>query len=112
VYGRVGGIPRFVGAAPEALLPLGKKMAEREGFEPSEPLRIHMISNHAHSTTLPPLRVVETRVIRRSKGKIKGDGMRKRQTQSPLASPREAWNLIASSNRPYVFSCGFDDLLF
>ena len=31
------------------------KVAEREGFEPSEPLRIHMISNHAHSTTLPPL---------------------------------------------------------
>jgi len=31
-------------------------MAEREGFEPSEPLRVHMISNHAHSTTLPPLR--------------------------------------------------------
>ena len=24
------------------------KMAEREGFEPSVPLRVHMISNHAH----------------------------------------------------------------
>ena len=23
-------------------------MAEREGFEPSVPLRVHMISNHAH----------------------------------------------------------------
>ena len=32
------------------------KMAEREGFEPSVALRQHMISNHAHSTTLPPLR--------------------------------------------------------
>jgi hypothetical protein len=50
-------------------------MAEREGFEPSEPLRIHMISNHAHSTTLPPLRMPETRVIRESKGKIKGQSM-------------------------------------
>ncbi len=33
------------------------KMAEREGFEPSVPFRVHMISNHAHSTTLSPLLV-------------------------------------------------------
>jgi len=33
------------------------KMAEREGFEPSVAFRLHVISNHAHSTTLPPLRV-------------------------------------------------------
>jgi hypothetical protein len=32
-------------------------MAEREGFEPSVAFRLHVISNHAHSTTLPPLRV-------------------------------------------------------
>ena len=50
-------------------------MAEREGFEPSVPLQVHMISNHAHSTTLPPLRVSETRVIRGSKGKIRGRGI-------------------------------------
>jgi hypothetical protein len=31
------------------------KMAEREGFEPPVPFRVHMISNHAHSTTLSPL---------------------------------------------------------
>ena len=31
-------------------------MAEREGFEPSVRLPVHMISNHAHSTTLSPLR--------------------------------------------------------
>ena len=31
------------------------KSAEREGFEPSEPLRAHMISNHAPSTTRSPL---------------------------------------------------------
>jgi hypothetical protein len=30
-------------------------MAEREGFEPPEPLRAHLISSQAHSTTLPPL---------------------------------------------------------
>ena len=34
-------------------------MAEREGFEPSVALRQHMISNHAHSTTLPPLRCAD-----------------------------------------------------
>jgi len=32
------------------------KMAEREGFEPSVREPVHMISNHAHSTTLSPLR--------------------------------------------------------
>ena len=31
------------------------EMAEREGFEPPVPFRVHMISNHAHSTTLSPL---------------------------------------------------------
>src|SRR2546430_1461985 len=36
-----------------------RRMAEREGFEPSVPLRVHVISNHAHSTTLPPLRVCD-----------------------------------------------------
>jgi len=30
-------------------------LAEREGFEPPEPLRAHLISSQAHSTTLPPL---------------------------------------------------------
>ncbi len=28
---------------------------ERVGFEPTESLRIHLISSQAHSTTLPPL---------------------------------------------------------
>ena len=34
-----------------------KKGAEREGFEPSLPVKINQISNLAHSTTLPPLRI-------------------------------------------------------
>ena len=34
-------------------------LAEREGFEPSIPLRVYMISSHARSTTLPPLREAE-----------------------------------------------------
>ena len=32
-------------------------LAEREGFEPSVPLRIHMISNHAPSATRSSLHV-------------------------------------------------------
>jgi hypothetical protein len=50
-------------------------MAEREGFEPSVPLRVHVISNHAHSTTLPPLRVPDHWAVRRAKGQSKSDGM-------------------------------------
>ena len=34
-------------------------MAEREGFEPSEPVRVHLISNQAHSATLSPLLLCE-----------------------------------------------------
>ena len=35
------------------------KLAEREGFEPPVGLRLHVLSKHAHSTTLPPLRDCE-----------------------------------------------------
>ena len=34
-------------------------MAEREGFEPSEPVRVHLISNQAHSATLSSLQICE-----------------------------------------------------
>ena len=34
-------------------------MAEREGFEPPIPLRVCRISSAVHSTTLPPLQVIE-----------------------------------------------------
>ncbi len=44
---------------------LCRKMAEREGFEPSVELPLHSISNAAPSTTRPPLRFV-----RNSKEKI------------------------------------------
>jgi hypothetical protein len=37
---------------------VGRKLAEREGFEPSVPLRVHMISNHAPSATRSSLRIV------------------------------------------------------
>ena len=41
-------------------------MADREGFEPSEPLRVHTLSRRARSTTLAPvlyLRAVTMEVI-------------------------------------------------
>ena len=38
----------------------GAQMAERGGFEPPVALRLHVISNHARSTTPSPLRVAHT----------------------------------------------------
>ncbi len=44
------------GQAPEIFaMRLKSNMAEREGFEPSELVRVHLISNQAHSATLAPL---------------------------------------------------------
>src|ERR1700685_1650243 len=65
--GRLG--PLQLITSPAADLDLGfpaqrGRVAEREGFEPSVPLRTHMISNHAHSTTLPPLRMPDNRAVR------------------------------------------------
>ena len=37
-------------------LALPVDLAEREGFEPSVPLTVRLISSQVHSTTLPPLR--------------------------------------------------------
>ena len=44
------------------------EVADREGFEPSEPLRVHMISNHAHSTTLAPVLGVLAANLKQSRG--------------------------------------------
>ncbi len=57
---------------------------------------IVVIANHAHSTTLPPLREPETRVIRWSKGKIKGNGEEQGQTQSPMSRPDGSYEAILS----------------
>jgi integrase len=35
------------------------EMAEREGFEPSVPLRVRLLSKQVHSTTLPPLLILD-----------------------------------------------------
>ena len=41
-------------------------LAEREGFEPSEELLLHMISNHAPSTTRTPLHIKTKFIIPRN----------------------------------------------
>src|SRR5258706_14712253 len=41
------------------------KLAERAGFEPAVPLRVHMISNHAPSATRSPLPLGRARIPRR-----------------------------------------------
>ena len=38
-------------------------LAERVGFEPTVRSRVRLISSQVHSTTLPPLRSVESRII-------------------------------------------------
>ena len=50
--------PQFSQPSTSALawVNLRKKMAEREGFEPSLPLRVITLSRRAPSTTQPPLR--------------------------------------------------------
>ncbi len=70
------------------------KMAEREGFEPSVPLRVHMISNHAHSTTLSPLRGPGRRVVGHAgcvaKGASREESRRAGQGVNPPTSPSGA----------------------
>ncbi len=37
---------------------LRPRKAEREGFKPPVPVKVHLISNQAHSITLTPLRLI------------------------------------------------------
>src|SRR5688500_17114709 len=52
-----------------------EKLAEREGFEPSVGFHLHALSKRAHSTTLPPLRVMpgepQAKFRRQTKGRTK-----------------------------------------
>ena len=41
------------------------RLAEREGFEPSLPLRVNRFSRPTHSTTLPPLRIDPAAIVSR-----------------------------------------------
>jgi hypothetical protein len=82
------GLPASTGNLASVFPAQTGKVAEREGFEPSVPLRTHMISNHAHSTTLPPLRVPDGQPVRRAKGKIKGHPWGQGQMHSPRDSAR------------------------
>ena len=45
------------------LLSLLKVLAEREGFEPPVELPLRLISSQVHSTTLPPLRGVQSELV-------------------------------------------------
>ncbi len=40
---------------PKFIVILLANMAEREGFEPSEPVRVQLISSQSHSASLAPL---------------------------------------------------------
>jgi hypothetical protein len=66
-------------------------MAERVGFEPTEPVKAHSISNAANSTTLAPFRILSG-----GEGGIRTHGTRKGTTIFETArfnhsrtSPRE-----------------------
>ncbi len=49
-----------------------KSVAERVGFEPTEPVKAHSISNAANSTTLAPFRkILLSKKLRISKSKIR-----------------------------------------
>src|SRR5688572_29733227 len=49
-------LPKSVAGVAPFLPVTSEKVAEREGFEPSVPLRARLISSQVQSTTLPPLR--------------------------------------------------------
>ena len=53
-----------------------RRMAERGGFEPPVRLPVHMISNHAHSTTLSPLRAL-------GRSRFRGPAAGRGDTQRP-----------------------------
>ncbi len=46
------------------------QLAEGEGFEPSGPLQVHLISSQARSTTLPSLRAQYREVAALTKGPL------------------------------------------
>ncbi|MEY3607466.1 MAG: hypothetical protein RLZZ447_254 [Verrucomicrobiota bacterium] len=76
-------------AAPSEALE--RRMAERGGFEPPVRLPVHMISNHAHSTTLSPLRGAQTASLPRSSAG-RGDTQRApRPRVNPQIRPAHAF---------------------
>src|SRR5258708_15682679 len=59
--------------------------AEREGFEPSIPLRVYRFSRPTHSTTLPPLRVGSPPILRTRPAAFKN--ARPARTPGPPSPP-------------------------
>ena len=56
VPARAGSGATVPSSSQSAAHPHGRWVAERVGFEPTEPVRAHRLSKAAHSATLPPLR--------------------------------------------------------
>ena len=69
-------------AVARRVLRAERRLAERGGFEPPVPLRVHVISNHAHSTTLSPLRVLRPTLFAQAVRWAKGETRRSSQQRS------------------------------
>lgn len=57
---------------------LFQAVAERVGFEPTVGFHLRRISSAVHSTTLPPLRGADIRLVERGGSLVKGGAGRKR----------------------------------
>lgn len=57
---------------------LFQAVAERVGFEPTVRFHVRRISSAVHSTTLPPLRGADIRLVERGASLVKGGAGRKR----------------------------------
>ena len=55
-----------------------RPVAERVGFEPTVRFHVRRISSAVHSTTLPPLRGADIRLVERGASLVKGGAGRKR----------------------------------
>ena len=55
-----------------------RPVAERVGFEPTVGFHLRRISSAVHSTTLPPLRGADIRLVERGASLVKGGAGRKR----------------------------------
>src|SRR6266566_2754579 len=58
---------------PATRSPTGRRVAEREGFEPPIGLHLCRISSAVHSTTLPPLQAPKRTASRPRSGRVLGE---------------------------------------
>ena len=100
---RPGPVPGSVGGAVEGAGPSRlRRSAEREGFEPPVPLRVHLISNQAQSTRLCHLSINYVAALRRISStarRIRAPAaIARRQRDDSVVRP--ATSCTASSPRP------------